>query len=102
MRWIWFAGLLWALTASAFAAEPVAVRNASFEETTGQAEGPVGEGWRTDGSPPGWRHWIGSVASTGKPILTWEEADGHTGRRCISLQGCVGAVCVLQSVPIEP
>jgi len=90
------------LAASALALEPVAVKNASFEETAAQATGPLAEGWQTDGSPPGWHHWIGSVARTGKPILTWEKGEGRTGSRCVSLQACIGSVCVIQTVPCEP
>ncbi len=78
----------------------VPVENPSFEASTAQANTPPAADWVADGSPAGWHHWIGTVAHTGTPVLTWERTGGHTGPRCVSLQGCVGAVCVIQSVPV--
>lgn len=101
MRFIAIGVLLGAMATVALAAEPVPVQNASFEEAAAEAAGPVAKDWQTEGSPSGWHHWIGSVARQGKPILTWEETGGRTGDRCVSLRGCVGAVCVIQTVPVE-
>ncbi len=87
---------------SVSALEPVPVNNASFEEAAARAAGPAGEGWQTDGSPPGWHHWIGSTARAGKPVLSWERGTAHSGQRSVSLAGCLGPVCVIQDVPVEP
>lgn len=87
---------------TAAAAEPLPVQNPGFEETEGAAIGPAAPDWQTEGSPPGWHHWIGTVAREGNPVLTWETEGGRTDPRCVSLEGCEGVVCVIQSVPIEP
>lgn len=84
------------------AAESISVVNPSFEDTKAEMKGPAGEGWTQDGVPPGWHSWIGEVARRGKPILTWEKGDAHTGNRSVSLQACMGGVCVIQNVPVQP
>jgi len=85
-----------------WAAEPVTVENPSFEATQAGPGGPAQGDWETGGAPPGWHHWIGTTARPGNPVLTWEKAGGRTGKRCVSLSGCIGPVCVIQSVPAQP
>ncbi len=99
---LWLPALLLLVPVLAWATEPVPVTNASFEEAAAQAEGPAAPDWETGGAPPGWHHWIGETARPGNPVLTWETTGGRTGDRCVSLAGCIGPVCVIQSVPIEP
>ncbi|HUS81616.1 MAG TPA: beta-galactosidase, partial [Armatimonadota bacterium] len=102
MRAFMITVLLLSAAAVCLAAEPVPVQNPSFEEV---AAGPVGTpapDWETTGAPPGWYTWIGSTARPGNPVLTWETTGGHTGQRCVSLHRCIGPVCVIQKVPVEP
>ncbi|MEW6359587.1 MAG: beta-galactosidase [Planctomycetota bacterium] len=87
---------------AAHAAEDVAIVNQSFEDATAEAKSPAETGWQTGGAPAGWHCWIGSTAKAGNPKLVWEENDGRTGKRSVSLQGCIGGVCVIQSVPVQP
>ena len=83
-----------------YAVEPVPLENPSFEEDAA-AETPRAGDWQTDGSPPGWHHWIGSTAQAGNPVLTWERQGGRSGRRCVSLRSCPGPVCVIQTTQVE-
>ena len=97
------AGLLVALLAlptASFAAEPLDLVNASFEDEQAEAAGPAGAEWTRGGGPPGWHCWIGSIARTGKPQLQHERKGGRDDTRCVSLSGCIGPVCVIQSVPV--
>ena len=93
---------LLAVTAGvAHAVRPVPMVNPSFEEERATPEGPAAPDWERRGGVPGWHVWIGSVARTGKPKITWLLTGGHTGRRAVSLTGCIGGVCVIQSVPVR-
>jgi len=92
--------LMLAFASGVQAREEIKVVNPSFEETEG--EKPAGQDWQGGVAPPGWRNWIGTIASKGKPKLVWEKKGGRTGNRCVSLQDCIGPVCVIQNVPVRP
>jgi len=87
------------IATACYAVEPVPVVNHSFEDAAGEAPVAAGD-WETEGSPPGWHHWIGSTARPGNPALVWEKTGGRTGDRCVSLTRAIGPVCVIQSVPV--
>ena len=76
--------------------------NPSFEQDHAKPEGPKGPGWERKGPVPGWHVWIGSIARTGNPEVAWPRTAGRTGARCVSLAGCIGPVCVIQSVSVRP
>ena len=94
--------LLLVLPSLSLAGRGVRMTNPSFEETQGKPEGPAAADWEPKGPAPGWHVWIGSTARRGKPRIAWPSTGGRTGRRCVSLTGCVGPVCVIQSVPVSP
>lgn len=85
-------------TCCAMADENVPLVNPSFEETTA----PTTKGapdW--SGGPPGWSVWFSQKAKVSGATLKWEESGGHTGKRCVSLTGCAGSVCVIQKAPVQ-
>ena len=94
--------LLLALPSFALAGRSVPMTNPSFEDAQARPQGPAAADWEPKGPVPGWHVWIGSTARSGKPRVAWPNTGGRTGQRCVSLTGCAGPVCVIQSVPVNP
>lgn len=97
-----YVAVLAVVAAGSWAAETVPVQNPSFEDEQAQVTGPPQGDWEVGGAPPGWHHWIGTTAKPGNPVLMWDKTLGRTGMRSVSLSGCIGPVCVIQSVPAQP